>query len=249
MSHREAGQFMAIHFYATAPYACSYLPGREARSQVAIPAEAIDRHAYSQLVALGFRRSGSYTYRPYCDLCQACVPVRLPVERFVPDRSQRRAWKRHAAMSVRILPLQYQAEHYDLYRRYQAARHSGGGMSEDDPAQYAEFILKSSVDSWLVEFRQAGVLKMVSLIDRLDDGLSAVYTFYEPDDRQASYGVYNVLWQVDLARRLGLRNLYLGYWIGESRKMSYKSSYRPLERLFFGRWLPFHGTDGVPEAT
>lgn len=239
MSHRDAGQFMAIHFYATAPYACSYLPGREARSQVAIPAESIDRRVYSQLVQLGFRRSGSYTYRPYCDLCQACTPVRIPVECFVPDRSQRRAWKRHQGLSVRILPLKYLAEHYALYRRYQSARHGGGGMSDDNPSQYAEFILKSGVDSWLVEFRAGETLKMVSLIDRLDDGLSAVYTFYEPDEKGASYGVFNVLWQVDLARQLGLRYLYLGYWIGASRKMSYKSGYRPLEKLFFGRWVPF----------
>jgi arginine-tRNA-protein transferase len=245
MSHRDSGQFMAIHFYATAPYGCSYLAGREARSQVAIPAEAIDRHVYSQLVQLGFRRSGSYTYRPYCDLCQACVPVRIPVGSFTPDRSQRRAWRRHSGLTVRLLPLKYLAEHYALYLRYQSARHCGGGMSDDDPAQYAEFILKSSVDSWLAEFRADGELKMVSLIDRLDDGLSAVYTFYDPDDRRASYGVFNVLWQVELARQLGLRYVYLGYWIGESRKMAYKSGYRPLEKLLFGRWVPFMA-DSVP---
>ncbi|TDR82067.1 arginyltransferase [Paludibacterium purpuratum] len=242
MSHRDAGQFVAIHFYATAPYACSYLPGREARSQVAIPAESIDRRVYSQLVQLGFRRSGLHTYRPYCDLCQSCVPVRVLVHDFAPDRSQRRAWKRHGHLSVRLLPLKYSAEHYALYRRYQAARHHGGGMSEDDPAQYAEFILKSGVESWLAEFRDGETLKMVSLIDRLDDGLSAVYTYYEPDDAHASYGVYNVLWQIDLARQLGLRHLYLGYWIGESRKMAYKSGYRPLERLSGGRWVSFDPT-------
>ncbi|WP_215776784.1 arginyltransferase [Paludibacterium sp. B53371] len=239
MSHRDAGQFVAIHFYATAPYACSYLSGREARSQVAIPAESIDRRVYSQLVQLGFRRSGHYTYRPYCDMCQACVPVRVPVADFQPNRSQRRAWKQHADLSVQLTPLRYSAEHYDLYRRYQAARHRGGGMSEDDPAQYAEFILKSGVESWLAEFRLGEVLKMVSLIDRLDDGLSAVYTFYEPEDHPASYGVYNVLWQIDLARQLGLNHLYLGYWIGESRKMAYKAAYRPLEKLQSGRWMPF----------
>ncbi|SMF07164.1 arginyltransferase [Pseudogulbenkiania subflava] len=239
MSHRDAGPLMAIHFYATAPYPCSYIPDLQARSQVAIPAEAIDSAVYSQLVRLGFRRSGHYTYRPYCDGCKACQPVRIPVAAFTSNRTQRRAWKKHDSLAVELLPLLYREEHYDLYRRYQAARHAGGGMSEDDSGQYAEFILKSNVESFLAEFRQDGVLKMVSLIDRLSDGLSAVYTFYEPDDVRASYGVYNVLWQVRLASRLGLPYVYLGYWIEGCRKMDYKSAYRPLERLRDGRWEPF----------
>lgn len=239
MSHRDAGPFVAIHFYATAPYACSYLAGASARSQVAIPAEAIDRPVYSQLIQLGFRRSGLYTYRPHCDACQACVPVRVRVADFSPDRSQRRAWKRHRGLTARMVPLKYSEEHYQLYRRYQMARHQDGGMSEDNPGQYADFILKSGVESWLVEFRAGDTLKMVSLIDRLDDGLSAVYTFYQPDEPGASYGVYNVLWQIDLAHTLGLPYLYLGYWIGESRKMAYKSRYQPLEKRVTGDWLPF----------
>ncbi|QEL54824.1 arginyltransferase [Chromobacterium paludis] len=242
MSHREAGQVAAIHFYATAPYPCSYLPERMARSQVAIPAEAIDAGVYGQLVRLGFRRSGLYTYRPYCDTCQACIPVRLPVADFQPNRTQRRIWKRASALQARWLPLQFDAEHYALYRLYQQTRHAGGGMSEDDAQQYSEFILKSGVDSQLVEFRLDGELKMVSLVDRLADGLSAVYTFYDPDDSQMSLGVYNVLWQVEQARQLGLGYVYLGYWIAECRKMAYKSGYRPLQMLRAGRWqwLPEH---------
>ncbi|KZE25899.1 arginyltransferase [Crenobacter luteus] len=239
MSQRDAGDAVAIHFYATAPYPCSYLEGLQARSQVAIPANAIEARVYSQLVRMGFRRSGLYVYRPYCDTCRACVPVRLPVDAFRPSRSQRRAFARHGALEARLLPLQFRDEHYALYRRYQAARHAGGGMADDDPGQYSEFILKSGVDSWLAEFREGGVLRMVSLIDQLADGLSAVYTFYDPDEPQASYGVYSVLWQVELARRLGLAYVYLGYWIGQCRKMSYKSAYRPLEALVDGRWRPF----------
>ncbi|WP_293763198.1 arginyltransferase [uncultured Aquitalea sp.] len=236
MSHRDGTQAIAIHFYATAPYACSYLAGKQARSQVAIPAEAIDASVYSQLVKLGFRRSGFYTYRPYCDGCQACIPVRLPIERFQPSRTQNKAFRRLADIEASLQPLVFRDEHYRLYQRYQQARHAGGGMSEDNSQQYAEFILKSGVDSFLAEFRRDGVLKMVSLIDRLDDGLSAVYTFYEPDEPQASYGVFNVLWQVALARDWGLPYVYLGYWIEDCRKMSYKSGFRPLEQLRDGRW-------------
>ena len=239
MSHRDHNRIFSIHFYATAPYPCSYLPGRQARSQVAIPADAIDDSVYSQLVHIGFRRSGLFTYRPYCDQCDACVSVRIPVAQFAPNRTQRRVMRRHCGQLQAIRrPLAFVWEHYELYRRYQASRHAEGSMADDNHHQYAEFILKSAVSSELVEFRDGdGQLKMVSLIDVLGDGLSAVYTFFEPDEPQASYGVYNVLWQVEESRRRGLPYLYLGYWIAACRKMAYKTHYRPLERLRQGRWV------------
>ena len=226
-----------LQFYTTASYECSYLDKQIARSQVAVPAELIESHVYSHLVQLGFRRSGLFVYRPWCDHCQACVPVRLPVAEFKPDRAQRRAQKRHAGLEIRVLGLEYQEAHYLLYQRYQVARHAGGGMDQDNREQYQHFILKSNVTSFLAEFSLNNEVQMVSLIDQLDDGISSVYTFYNPDLAGASLGVFNILWQVALAKEMQLPFVYLGYWIDHCRKMAYKVRYRPIEGLLAGKWV------------
>ena len=234
--HPTEPPFQRVQFYLTANYACSYLPDRQARSQVATPAHFIDGEAYSQLIRAGFRRSGQFTYRPLCESCRDCVPVRVVAAEFVPNRTQRRCQLRNMHLEARFLPLTYNDAHFALYRKYQASRHVGGGMDKDGSEQYTQFLLSSNVNSMLVEFRDAGELVMVSVMDQTEDGLSAVYTFFDPAREKASLGTYGVLWQIDLARRLELPYVYLGYWIGATPKMAYKKQYQPLEGRVDGRW-------------
>ena len=239
-------QLQKLQFYVTTGYSCGYLPNKLAQSLIATPQHLINANVYGNLIQQGFRRSGVFAYRPHCEHCQACVPVRVTVQDFAPNRSQKRAFKQHLNLTTTILPVAFYEEHYALYADYQKQRHADDDKAAVDNAdQYKSFLCESNVESVLVEFRENGLLKMVSVIDIVHDGISAVYTFYDPtenkasygtDLKRASYGTYNVLWQINWAKQLGLPYLYLGYWIEESQKMRYKENFQPLEKLINGEW-------------
>ncbi|MFM6962385.1 MAG: arginyltransferase [Polynucleobacter victoriensis] len=246
MSKLKELPFTTLQFYATAPYSCSYLSDRVARSQVATPAHLINADLYGELVSNGFRRSGMYTYRPYCDGCKACTACRVNIQQFAPKRYQKRAFKKHQGLQAKVGHLAYIQEHYELYMSYQKDRHAGGGMDSDDQDQYQQFLLQSKVNTRLVEFRdgpndpEPGKLRMVSIIDIIHDGLSSVYTFFDTSVENASYGTYCIMWQLEQAKKLNLPYLYLGYLIKESPKMAYKSEFEPLEILVDDHWQLNH---------
>ncbi len=217
-----------VQFYATPPAACPYLPDQESISLFADPA-VTSRALYNQLARLGFRRSGSHVYRPACASCTACIPVRIPVAEFQPRRRQRRCLQRNADLSHALVKAHCNPEVYTLYCQYLAARHPGGGMDEPTPDQFSQFLLSGWSDTWFLELRLGQQLVAVAVTDRLEDGLSAVYCFYDPTLSARSLGQAAILQQIQAARDLRLPYLYLGYWIAASRKMAYKGDYRPLQ--------------------
>jgi len=224
-------------FFISTAHECGYLPDAQATSLVADPSEALDADIYSRLIQMGFRRSGDLVYRPHCSQCRECVPIRIPTEAFTPTRSQRRVWKNNDDLEVRSLPCTFHEQHYQLYRRYQAVRHPGGSMDVDDRERYIQFFQAEGLETRLVEFRLGDELLAVAVVDWLPVGLSAVYTFFDPDHSRRGLGAYAILWQIMRARDIGLSHVYLGYWIRDCDKMSYKNRYRPHELFIDNRWM------------
>ena len=196
----------------------------------------LDAVLYSSLARLGFRRSGSHVYRPACSRCSACVPVRVPAVDFQLRRRDRRCLARNADLELRRVTAGFDEEHFQLYSDYLAARHPNAGMDQPTPAGFNQFLIGTWSHTWFMELRLAGRLVAAGVIDQLDDGLSAVYSYFDPVLSDRGLGNYIILRQIELTRACGLPYLYLGYWIETSAKMAYKGRFRPLEALRDGRW-------------
>jgi len=247
MKHRT--QIPLRHFFATPPTPCPYIAGRLERKVVTLLTGSNPNALHEALSLAGFRRSQDLAYRPACDSCNACVPVRIPVHDLEISRSQRRILRLHDGIVARSRQPEAVREHYLLFRRYIVGRHSDGGMADMDFSDYRAMVEETPVDTELTEFREAdGSLYAVCLVDRMSDGFSLVYSFFDPASRQRSPGNFVILWHVLEARRLGLPHVYLGYWIAESRKMDYKRRFAPLEALGVDGWYRLDGVTGIPAA-
>jgi arginine-tRNA-protein transferase len=225
-----------LKFYATQPHPCSYLPEEQATTLFLDPSQPMDARVYAELSEVGFRRSGDHLYRPHCQRCTACVPARIPAHQFLPDRQQKRILKRNAELQVKAVEPVFSDEYYALYARYIEQRHADGDMYPPSREQFSTFLVRDLPFSRFYEFRLQERLLAVAVTDVLPNGLSAVYTFYDPDEERRSLGRFAILWQIGEAARLGLEALYLGYWIKNCRKMNYKTQYRPIELLVNQRW-------------
>jgi leucyl-tRNA---protein transferase len=236
MSYFEKKVLKEIQFYVTTKYSCGYIDGQDAQSIVATPYKRINSENFNNLINKGFRRSGQYVYKPNCKNCNACIPIRLLAKNFILSKSQKRAKKYLNKLTVKILPLTFDEEHYELYIQYQNRRHRNDNEDEDDVADYNDFLIKSNVNSKIVEFRFNNELKIVSIIDFIKDGISAVYTFYNCNNNKLSLGTISIIWLLELCKKENLPFLYLGYWIYESQKMKYKTNFKPYELMIEGAW-------------
>lgn len=224
-------------FYTTAPLPCPYVPGRTERKVVTEITGAEAESLHDKLSRAGFRRSHNIAYAPVCPGCNACVPIRIPVATFQPDRTLRRIARANAGVEGFVMPARASAEQFQLFQRYQQARHNDGDMATMSFYDYRAMVEDTPIETWLVEFREADDrLLGACLTDKLGDGLSAVYSYFTPGMEKRSLGTYAILWLVEKARSLGLPYVYLGYWVPESRKMAYKARFRPSEVLSAGQW-------------
>lgn len=226
-----------IQLYISGEHPCSYLAETEARTLFVDPDLEMENRVYAALIDQGFRRSGGMVYQPRCIGCEACRSIRVPVKQFRPNRSQRRIWNRlHQQVEVVQRPFRYDDDHYRLFKRYLGHRHNGGEMNQTSQQGYIDFLSSPWSETDTVEFRYEGELFAVTVVDRLPQGLSAVYTFFEPRFEALSPGVFTIFWQIEACRSKELAWLYLGYWIGQCQKMSYKINFRPCQQFHLGLW-------------
>ena len=243
MTHHESA--LKAQFYLTAPQPCAYLDGREERKVFTTLQGATASNVNNTLSLKGFRRSQSVIYRPACVGCAACMSIRVPVAHFRPSRTQRRILARNSDVVRRPCEAWATEPQYDLFRRYLDSRHAGGGMAEMDAFDFASMIDETPVNSTVVEYvledREAGTQRLMGacLSDILGDGLSMVYSFFEPSATDRSLGAYMILDHVRMAGEMGLPHVYLGYWVPSSAKMDYKVGYRPFELCDGANWRRF----------
>lgn len=228
-----------LSFYATPPHDCNYLPDRSAVTLFADPRFPKNTRLYSALADCGFRRSGEHLYIPHCEHCTSCIPVRIPVQEFVQSRNQRRNWKRNQDLMITRQEAVFRWEHYELFEKYLSSRHAGGGMDNPTPESYMHFLTADWAKTAFYEIRHKpdNRLVAVAVVDIMDNALSAVYTFFDPEESKRSPGRFAILLQIDQTRQLGLNWLYLGYWIRDCQKMSYKDEYRPMEYYRDNNWF------------
>ncbi|MCF9033350.1 arginyltransferase [Acinetobacter nectaris] len=226
-----------LQYFITPPHDCSYLNARPSRMVFLDPKQRIDVLTLSDLSRTGFRRSGDYIYRPECHSCRQCLSCRVPVEHFTMNSQQKKAWKRNKDLTMYITPIdQANEQHYKLYEKYINIRHKDGDMYPASKEQFEKFLLHTCTESFFLELWKDDQLISVSVCDALDDGLSAVYTFFEPEEHKRSLGVFAILKQIDYVKSLNLDYVYLGYWVPHSKKMNYKCQYAPFELFIDGQW-------------
>ena len=231
---------ISLPLFLSEEHPCSYLDKHTSQSAFVHPDLPLSSTIYTELLAQGFRRSGEHVYQPHCPQCSSCIAVRVPVNDFQPSRIQKRCLHKNQSIKTRVKAANFEPQHFELYQRYQKLRHPDSEMLETSPEQYMDFLNSSWCTTLFVEFSINRELAAIAIVDQLENALSAVYTFFDPRFSSNSLGVYAVLWQIQQAKKQQRQWLYLGYWIGDCRKMSYKTQYRPIQLFRDGQWHQFN---------